>query len=213
MTRKPAGLVKAVLFDMDGVLVEAKDWHFDALNDALGLFGLEISRVEHLAVYDGLPTRKKLQLLTKAGRLPERLHNLINGIKQRRTLEIAYERCRPVFHLQYALSRLKSEGYRMAVCSNSVRQTVEVMMERGGLAPYLDMTLSNEDVTQPKPNPEMYLTAMDRFSLSPNECLVVEDHDHGVAAALASGAHVLRVGVVADVTYERLKGAIQRVSA
>jgi beta-phosphoglucomutase len=211
MTPKPTGPVMAVLFDMDGVLVEAKEWHFDALNDALGLFGLEISKVEHLAVYDGLPTRRKLQLLTSTGRLPEQLHDLINGIKQRRTIEIAYERCRPVFHLQYALARLKAEGYRMAVCSNSVRQTVQVMMERGGLAPYFDTMLSNEDVTHAKPHPEIYITAMDKLGLSPKECLVVEDNDHGVAAARASGAHLLRVGAVADVTYERITQAIHAV--
>ena len=213
MTATPAGPIKAVLFDMDGVLVEAKDWHFDALNDALRLFGLEISKVEHLAVYDGLPTRKKLELLSKTRRLPERLHSLINDIKQRRTIEIAFERCRPIFHLQYALARLKVEGYRMAVCSNSVRQTVEVMMDRGGLAPYFELMLSNEDVTQAKPHPEMYLTAMDKLGLSPKECLVVEDNDHGVAAALASGAHLLRVSVVPDVTYHRISKAIEAVQA
>jgi beta-phosphoglucomutase len=211
MIAKPVGPITAVLFDMDGVLVEAKDWHFDALNDALELFGLEISKVEHLAVYDGLPTRKKLQMLTKVGRLPERLHDLINDIKQRRTIEIAFERCRPIFHLQYALARLKAEGYRMAVCSNSVRRTVEVMMERGALAPYFDLMLSNEDVVQAKPHPEIYLTAMAKLGLSPKQCLVVEDNDHGVAAALASGAHLLRVGAVVDVTYERITRAIQEV--
>lgn len=53
--------IKAVLFDMDGVLVEAKDWHYEALNRALDVFGLPISRSEHLSQYDGLPTRTKHQ--------------------------------------------------------------------------------------------------------------------------------------------------------
>lgn len=59
--------IKAVLFDMDGVLVEAKDWHYEALNRALDVFGLPISRSEHLSQYDGLPTRTKLKMLTEKG--------------------------------------------------------------------------------------------------------------------------------------------------
>jgi beta-phosphoglucomutase len=53
-------MIKAVVFDMDGVLIEAKDWHYEALNRALKLFGYEISRYEHLTTFDGLPTRRKL---------------------------------------------------------------------------------------------------------------------------------------------------------
>ena len=55
--------IKAIIFDMDGVLIEAKDWHYEALNRALSLFGMEISRYDHLVTYDGLPTTKKLEML------------------------------------------------------------------------------------------------------------------------------------------------------
>ncbi|RLR17256.1 HAD family phosphatase, partial [Sodalis-like symbiont of Bactericera trigonica] len=57
--------IKAVIFDMDGVLIEAKDWHYDALNKALNLFGLDITRQEHQTVYDGLPTKHKLIMLSR----------------------------------------------------------------------------------------------------------------------------------------------------
>ena len=56
--------IKAVLFDMDGVLIDAKEWHYEALNRALALFGMPISRFEHLTTFDGLPTRKKLEMLS-----------------------------------------------------------------------------------------------------------------------------------------------------
>ncbi|HCF3308648.1 TPA: HAD hydrolase-like protein, partial [Pseudomonas aeruginosa] len=55
-------MIKAVIFDMDGVLIEAKDWHYDALNKALNLFGYNISRHDHLTSYDGLPTSRKLEM-------------------------------------------------------------------------------------------------------------------------------------------------------
>ncbi len=200
--------VKAVLFDMDGVLIEAKDWHYEALNDALDLFGMAISRDEHLAIYDGLPTRKKLEMLGRTRGLSPRLHNFINAVKQRRTLELVATRCSPLFHHQFALSQLHREGYKIAVCSNSVRATVAAMMERAALAPYLDFFLSNEDVGKAKPDPEIYTAAIARLGLSPSEALIVEDNEHGLQAARASGAHVLAVGTVYDVTYDRIKHAI-----
>lgn len=207
----PTTAIKAVLFDMDGVLIDARDWHFDALNDSLSLFGLQISRDEHLAVYDGLPTRKKLQMLSRVRGLPPGLHEFINDLKQRRTLEMIFERCRPTFQHQYALSRLKREGYRLAVCSNSIRQTVQIMMQQAALEQYLDLYLSNEDVSKPKPDPEVYILAMQRLGLKPNECLIVEDNDHGLQAARMSGGHVMAVGSVVDVTYTRLVEAISGV--
>jgi beta-phosphoglucomutase len=197
-------MIKAILFDMDGVLIEARDWHYDALNDALRLFGCEISRDQHLAEYDGLPTRTKLERLTRLGKLPSALHDLINARKQRRTLELIQERCRPVFQHQYALRRLRQDGYRLAVCSNSIRQTVMMMTEQAGLTPYLELLLSNDDVTAPKPAPEIYLAAMSALGVAPGECLVVEDNEHGLQAARASGAHVLAVSSPSDVTYERI---------
>lgn len=206
MTQK----IKAVLFDMDGVLIEAKDWHYEALNEALSLFGMEISRDEHLSLFDGLPTRKKLEILSRSRGLPLSLHKFINEMKQRKTLELTYQRCRPLFHHQYALSRLYREGFRIAVCSNSIRATIAAMMAQAALTDYVHEFLSNEDVEHPKPSPDIYLKAMDKFSLDPEECLIVEDNEHGIQAARASGGRVMVVGSVYDVTYDRIVNEIQR---
>jgi beta-phosphoglucomutase len=202
------GKIKAVLFDMDGVLIDAKEWHYEALNRALGLFGMEISRYDHLVTYDGLPTKKKLEMLSLEKGLPATLHGFINKLKQQYTLEIVRTKCKPLFCHQYALARLKAEGYRIAVCSNSIRSTVAVMMEQAQLNEYLDFFLSNEDVDKAKPDPEIYNLAMTRLGLTPQECLVVEDNDHGVRAALASGASLYRVRDVHEVNYENLIGEI-----
>jgi HAD superfamily hydrolase (TIGR01509 family) len=206
-------MIKAVLFDMDGVLIDAREWHFDALNFALRLFGREISRHEHLALYDGLPTRKKLEILSKVDGLPIKLHALINAIKQRRTLEIAHERCRPVFQHQDALNRLHRDGLAVVVCSNSVRMTVELMLDLAGLTPYADFLMSNEDVERPKPDPEIYLKAFKRLGLKPHQCLVVEDNEYGLAAARESGAHVLAVSSPAEVDYGRIRQAVAEAGA
>lgn len=203
--------IKAVIFDMDGVLIEAKDWHYEALNKALGLFGMEISRYDHLVTYDGLPTRKKLEMLSTERGLPTRLHEFINDMKQRFTMELVHAQCKPRFHHEYALARLKQEGYRLAVASNSIRNTVQVMMERSALMGYLDFFLSNQDVTIGKPDPEIYVKAIQRMGLTPDECLIVEDNENGKQAARASGAWLMEVNEVEEVNYPNIMRNIMRI--
>lgn len=197
--------IKAIIFDMDGVLIEAKDWHYEALNKALQLFGMEISRYDHLVTYDGLPTKKKLEMLSMERGLPKGLHSFINHMKQQYTMEIVFAECKPKFYHEYALSKLKNEGYHMAVCSNSVRNTIEVMMQKASLDQYLDFYISNQDVKSGKPDPEMYITAIQKMGLKPCECMIIEDNENGIKAARASGAHVMIVDNVTDVNYLNIK--------
>jgi len=200
--------IKAIIFDMDGVLIDAREWHYDALNRALGLFGYTIDRFDHLVTYDGLPTRRKLEMLTIDGGLPRSLHGFINALKQKYTMETVYSTCKPVFKHQYALARLQREGLRLVVASNSIRQTVDLMMERSSLAPYLEFTLSNEDVTAPKPDPEIYNTAIERLGLLPTECMILEDNPNGIRAAEDSGAQVMIVPSPEFVTYQNIRARI-----
>ena len=203
--------IRAVVFDMDGVLIDAKDWHYEALNRALALFGFSISRYDHLVTYDGLPTRRKLEMLTKERGLPPSLHGFLNELKQLYTMEIVHTKCKPVFQHEYALSHLQADGYKLAVASNSVKNSVEVMMEKANLSRYLSALLSNEDVTRGKPDPEMYTVAFARLGFAPHECLVVEDNENGIKAARDAGAHLLVVRDVFDVHYEAIKTRIAQV--
>lgn len=205
-------MIKAIIFDMDGVLIDAKDWHYDALNRALRLFGFEISRYAHLSTYDGLPTSKKLEMLSIESNLPRALHGFINEMKQIYTMEIVHTQCRPTFAHELALSTLKSQGYKLAVASNSIRSTVITMMDKANLSGYFDAMLSNEDVERPKPDPEIYSSAMRKLAVSPKECLIVEDNENGIKAALASGAHLLRVRDVHDVNLENILTRIREIS-
>ena len=205
--------IKAILFDMDGVLIDAKDWHYDALNRALRLFGYSISRDSHLSTFDGLPTRDKLEILSASRGLPSGLHPFLNQLKQAYTIEMTYQRCKPCFNHQYALSRLKRDGYKLAVCSNSVRPSIEAMMNLSGLSDYLDLILSNQDVEYGKPNPEIYIKAMETLNVNPDESLILEDNEHGIRAALSSKAHLMKIGVPSDVTYQSIKSKISKISA
>ncbi len=94
--------IKAIIFDMDGVLIDARDWHYESLNRALSLFGSEISRYDHLITFDGLPTSKKLEMLSVEKGFPLKLHKFINELKQQYTLEMIFTKCKPIFQHQFA---------------------------------------------------------------------------------------------------------------
>ena len=205
--------IKAIIFDMDGVLIEAKDWHYDALNRALGLFGHTISRYDHLVTYDGLPTVTKLDMLTLERGLPRSLHEFINELKQKYTLELVYQHCKPRFYHEYALSQLKSQGYSIACGSNSVRESIEIMLEKSDLMKYMEVVVSAQEVSEPKPSPEMYQKIISNFSLKPEECLIIEDNENGIKAAKASGAHVLIVKEVDEVNIENITNKIEKINS
>ena len=192
--------IKAVLFDMDGVLIDAKDWHYEALNHALLYFKAKpISREDHLTKFDGLSTQQKLKILSREEGLDENLHDQINELKQKYTWKIGEEKIQPLpIHIS-AVKKLQEEGYKMAVCSNSVKKTVELFTSKAGLANYMEFLMSNEDVKNKKPDPEIYQKAIEKLGLQPEECLIVEDNINGIAAARASGAHVLEIDSILDV--------------
>ncbi|HJW92580.1 MAG TPA: HAD family hydrolase [Thermoanaerobaculia bacterium] len=205
MTTKPT----AILFDLDGVLIDATEWHYESLNRALALFGFSINRYEHLSAYNGLPTRTKLEMLSVEKGLPRALHPLIKRLKQVYTKEEILSKCWPVFEKEYMLSRLRREGYTLAVCSNAIRETMTLMLERSGVLKYFELVLSNEDVDRPKPDPEIYLKAMERLQVKPEQVLIIEDAPHGIEAARRSGARVLEVAGFHEVDYWKLAPALE----
>jgi beta-phosphoglucomutase len=201
--------IKAVLFDLDGVLVDATEWHYGALNRALALFGYTIARYEHLTAYNGLPTRKKLEMLSVEKGFPRGLHTLVNKIKQKYTREEILRQCTPVFEKEFMVHQLKRDGYQLGVCSNSIRESVELMLRASGIWELFDCVLSNEDVTQPKPDPEIYLAACKRLGIKPAEAVIVEDAAHGIEAARRSGGVLCQVTGFNEVDYGRLKRFLQ----
>jgi beta-phosphoglucomutase-like phosphatase (HAD superfamily) len=203
--------IKAVIFDMDGVLIEAKDWHFDALNRALALFGHEISRYDHLVTFDGLPTATKLDMLTLERGLPKKLHGFINDLKQKYTMELVHQHCKPRFEHEYAVSTLKSLGYRIGCGSNSVKDSIETMLQKSDLRKYMEIVVSAQDVSEPKPSPEMYEKIISSFSLAPQECLIIEDNENGIKSAKASGSHVLIVKEISEVNLDNITNKIRKI--
>ena len=192
-------MIKFIVFDLDGVLVEAKTIHFDALNEALGeQYSIEWN--EHLGKYDGLKTNQKLEMLTKEKGLPTELYKTIWEKKQKLTLE-KLSNLEPSQQLIDCMSQLVDEGYKLAVCSNSIRRTVLTVLSKLGIIEYFDLILSNEDVKTSKPHPEIYWKAMSMLEVLPEETLIVEDSPFGLLAASRSKATVVRVVSPKEITY------------
>jgi beta-phosphoglucomutase-like phosphatase (HAD superfamily) len=197
---------------MDGVLIDARDWHFEALNEALSIFGFHISHNDHLERFNGLSTNQKLRMLSEKDGLPYALHSMIAAVKQDRTLRIAANNCFPNVSHQILVSRLKKIGIKVGLVTNSIRQTSEFMLEYAGLLKFFDVVITNEDVKEGKPNPEGYLKAMSILGVRPDQTIIVEDGDYGILAARATGAYVVVVSGPTEVNLELLIPVIADLS-
>lgn len=186
-------MIKAIIFDLDGVLVDATEWHYESLNQALAIFGFEINQHEHQHMFNGLPSIKKLELLTKEKGLPTGLHKAIQTLKKKFTDEKVAVNCRPSYEKKLLLSNLKRAGFRLAACSNSQKYSVINMLSRSQIIDYFEEVMGNDEGIPPKPAPDMYLALIRKLQISPKEAFIVEDQPHGIKAARLSGANVITV--------------------
>ena len=198
--------IKLIIFDLDGVLVSSKDMHYNSLNRALQEFAPHcvISYEDHLSNYDGLPTRKKLKLLTETKGLPEYLHDKIWNSKQHYTTVIVDQEYTYDERIRGVLKQLKAEGYTIHVASNCIYNSVKMILLRKGFMEYIDYFISNEQVNRSKPYPEMYQRCMIQAGVTCKETLIVEDSPVGIKAATGSGARVKQVDSPADVSIDLL---------
>jgi HAD superfamily hydrolase (TIGR01509 family) len=204
-------MYKAVIFDMDGVLIDARDWHFNALNQALEPFGLEISRFEHENRFNGLSTKTKLNMLSEEKGLPREMHEAIFNIKQDRTFRIASEKCYPRIEHQILLARLAKLGIKLAVYTNSIRDTAKYMLDRANVSKYIEILITNQDVEKQKPDPEGYSLICNKLNVIPADVLVVEDGKYGIEAASKAGCNVLAVSSPDDVNIDTLSAKIDEL--
>jgi HAD superfamily hydrolase (TIGR01509 family) len=206
--------IKLIISDWDGCLATCKTIHYKALNSALRAVDEKyiISEEEHLSIYDGLPTNSKLDLLEKYKGFPIEFKEKVNKLKQKFTIELINSEISVDERLREIFRKLKLEGYKIYVASNSIRETLQLMMYRTGLIEYVDYFLSNEDVKNPKPHPEIYLKAMIHAGVKPSESLIIEDSIHGRQAATDSGGILCPVNKPEDITYELIKSFIETKS-
>ena len=199
---KKANKIKAILYDLNGVLVDACDWHYHSLNRALKeVVGFEISRDDHINIYNGLPTRKKLSLLG----IDNNKTKDIFDKKQKYTIETVNKMAHNSPQKRRLHEFTKLIGIKSCCVTNAIRKTAELMLKNTGQLEYMEFVVSNEDVENNKPSPECYMLAMSKLKLLPKECLIIEDSPKGVEAAEATGAHVLEVDNATQVHCNTIK--------
>ena len=199
-------MIKLIIFDLDGVLVETKDLHYESLNLALSKIHNKyiINEDEHHQIYDGLSTRVKLKLLTENKNLSIEHYDRIFNDKQNITFDLIRNNIKEDLRLKNIFKRLKEEGYVIYVASNAIRETVKLLLYKTGLIEYTGYYLSNEDVNNPKPHSEIYLRCMIHAGFDPKDTLIIEDSPRGIESAKRSGANLLIVKNPNDLTYDKV---------
>lgn len=203
---------KLIIFDLDGVLIDSRELHYESLNDALAEQGQQyvIGREEHLSTFDGLNTTRKLQLLTELKGLPTAAYNDVWRRKQQMTFELlrAFPQNPKLIDI---FQRLKKLGYLIAVASNSIRESVKISLLSIGVMEYVDYYVSNEDVKRTKPFPEMYWSCMTALHALPKNTIIIEDSHIGRQGALDSGANLLPMENCDSVTWDKIQTKINEV--
>tara|TARA_B100001094_G_scaffold333124_1_gene408801 strand:- start:32153 stop:32779 length:627 start_codon:yes stop_codon:yes gene_type:complete len=201
--------IKAILYDLDGVLIDACDWHYHSLNRALKeVVGYDINREDHVSTFNGLPTNTKLDMLGVIGENAREVWRK----KQDYTIDVIEEMATPMEEKTELHEETKSMGIKSCCVTNSINMTAELMLKKTDQLKYMDFIIANESVENNKPHPDCYLLAMSSLQLKPEECLIVEDSPKGLEAAYDTGAHVLEVENSSEVNKESIINALMGVA-
>lgn len=200
---------KLILFDLDGVLVDTKEVHYIALNEALAMIDDKyvISLEDHIERFDGLKTKTKLQMLSEERELPISLHSQIYKNKQETTIQ-EFSKLLVDESKVTLLKTLREQGFTLGCCTNCIRRTALVALSKIGVLEFLDIILTNDDVVNAKPHPEIYWNAMAEAKTLPEDTLIIEDSPQGLLSASRSQADVLRVDNASDVSLEKIQNRI-----
>jgi beta-phosphoglucomutase-like phosphatase (HAD superfamily)/dTDP-glucose pyrophosphorylase len=200
----------AFIFDLDGVLIDSKEIHFDSLNLALLEINKQyvISKKEQASTFEGLSTKAKLDILSYSKGLPKELHNVIWEKKQIYSSNMfrVFEKDEDLINL---FKLIKSFNIKIGVASNAIRDTVVGSLKSLGVYSLVDYALSNEDVSNPKPNPEIYESMISLLGSSPEKTVIFEDSEIGQAAAKASLANLFPVTERKDISLHYISKAIK----
>jgi len=207
-------MIKTIIFDLDGVLISTKEIHYECLNMALLNEGSEflIKWDEHINIYDGLKTYQKLQLLQNNKGLPQECFDRVWNKKQKYTIQ-KLGNLKKSKKLIECLSKLSESSYKIVCCSNSIRKTVISVLHKLDIIEYFDLILSNEDVNNSKPHPEIFWKAISLMNCLPEETLILEDSPHGLLAASRTHANVLRITNPDDVDYSNIEIKINKLNS
>ncbi|WP_025142055.1 HAD family hydrolase [Pedobacter jeongneungensis] len=179
--------IKALLFDLDGTLIDSEKFHFDCWNTFLGEYGVTIDFKDWLSNYAGIPLPKNAKTIIDRYKIPEDLDRFVD---RREKITFDGFRTTDIQLMPYALEFVQfayEKGFTLAVVTASPKIDVEAVFERNGLAKYFSLFITRTDVSKSKPDPESYNLCVERLGIAKEECIVFEDTLNGVKSAMAAG--------------------------
>jgi HAD superfamily hydrolase (TIGR01509 family) len=195
--------VRAVIFDMDGVIVDSEPYSMQALVDTLRHYGVDPTADELRRSYGRRITDDFADYFGRAGVAVD-LETAV-ARKRARYFELAAGRLEPFPGVLSLFPRARAKGYRLALASSGDRDKVAFSMRALGLDGIFEIVVTGDDIAHSKPHPEIYLTAAGRLEVDPGHCLAIEDAPNGVQAAKRAGMRC--IAVTNSVTREELAGA------
>ncbi len=180
-------MLKGILFDMDGTLIDSEPVHYRAYEGVLNPMGLHLKWEEYQTFLGTTRPVIRGRIREIFGELPISTEEFERQVGQNKDKINQTEGYPLVPGVKEMLARMQAAGYRLAVASSSPQAYIEHVMETLGLTAYFDLLISGERVAHPKPAPDVFLRAAELLGLDPAECMVVEDSHNGVLAAQAAG--------------------------
>jgi HAD superfamily hydrolase (TIGR01509 family) len=197
-------MIQNIIFDLDGVLFDGASFHKQSfMNSVKDVAGNIISSDFHDTVLNGLSTKQKLDVLKNRELINIKQSTEIEKLKIKNTAENLSEFVKKCKNTYVMILKLYKD-YNLYCVTNSIRESCNTVLHKLEIYDFFAGIISNEDVTNPKPNPEPYLHVIEKYSLNPYETIIIEDSKHGRTAAYKSNAHVIPVVDPTDVTYEKI---------
>ena len=178
-------MIRAVIFDMDGVIVESEHIHIEAEQQTMLKHGVRIS-AEELHAYTGTTAEFMFTELIRKYKLNTTFERIFSE-KEDILFRLLEKETRPTKGVIKLLKKLKQKGIRLAIASSSDRKLIEYILRRLDISRLFDFVVGAEDIAHSKPNPEIFLKSARGLKVKPVECLVVEDAKLGIDAAKSAG--------------------------
>jgi HAD superfamily hydrolase (TIGR01509 family) len=183
-------MVKAVLWDNDGVLVDTEKLYFKASQEVLAEIGIDLTT--ELFIQISLKQGRSVFDLASAQGVNQEVLDRLRTDRNRRYSELLRKGVRVLDGVEDALRRLRGKVI-MGIVTSCLKEHFDLIHAGTGLLPFFDFVLTREDYVKSKPDPEPFLTAVNQNDLRPGDCIIVEDSARGLAAANAAGIRCIAV--------------------
>ena len=183
-------MIKTVIFDMDGVLVDSEYTFLETKTDMLKTAGFP-KDVSYQYQFMGTTFEVMWTIMKEEIGLPESISFYINDMNERREVMIARDGIRAIKGAQDLVKRLFEAGFKLAVASSSPKHEIVRAMTELGLVDYFEVLVSGEEVAHSKPAPDVFLAAAERLGVSAQDAIIIEETKNGSLAARRAGAYVI----------------------